>query len=59
MNFLTQKTVCKLWKCLHFPISEDCHVKFRNLQISKILNTDGNTIFLIPVTVMCMSLRYT
>ena len=34
-------------------------VKFRNLQISKVLNTDTNRIFPIPFKVMCISLRYT
>ena len=34
-------------------------VKFRNLQISKILNTDTNKIFPIPFKVMYISLRYT
>ena len=34
-------------------------VKFRNLKISKVLNTDTNRIFLIPFKVMYISLRYT
>ena len=34
-------------------------VKFRNLQISKILNTNTNRIFPIPFKVMYISLRYT
>ena len=33
-------------------------VKFRNLQINKILNTDANRIFPIPFKVMYVSLRY-
>ena len=34
-------------------------VKFRDLQVSKILNTDTNTIFPIASKVMYISLRYT
>ena len=34
-------------------------MKFRNLQIRKILNTDTNRIFPIPFKVMGISLRYT
>ena len=33
-------------------------VKFRNLQIKKILNADANRIFPIPLKVMYISLRY-
>ena len=34
-------------------------VKFRNLQINKILKTDTNGIFPVPFKVMYISLRYT
>ena len=54
--FLTRKIECKLWKVQFFLVK--AAVKFRNLQISKILNTDTNRVFPIPFKVMYISLRY-
>ena len=53
-NFFTQKIECKLRKFLLKVV-----VKFRVLQISKILNTDTNKIFPIPFKLKYISLRYT
>ena len=55
ISFLTRKIVFKLWKKF---LSED-GVKFRNLQISKILTSDTNGKFPIPFKVMYICLRYT
>ena len=46
------------WK-LRAPASQVREIEFRNLQISKILNTDINRIFLIPFKVRYISLRCT
>ena len=55
INFLTQRIECKLSKLLLVKAA----VKFRVLQISKILNTDTNRIFPIPFKLKYISLRYT
>ena len=56
INFLTRKSVRKLWKVQIFLVIKA--VKFRNLQISNILTTDANIIFPIPFKVMYIYLRY-
>ena len=53
IKFLTQKIECELWKLL-----AKAAVKFRFLQISKILSTDTIRIFPIHFKLMYMSLRY-
>ena len=57
MNFLTQKIVSKLWRVWVFLVK--MAMKFKNLQISKFLNTETNRIFSISFKVMYISLRYT
>ena len=42
MNFLKRKNVCKLSRLMFLL---ETAIKFRNLQISNILNTDANRIF--------------
>ena len=49
--------VCVRLESLIFLVKKA--VKFRNLQIIRILNTDKNRIFPIPFKVMYISLRYT
>ena len=56
VNFFLGKIVCYFWKVYFFV---KMAVKFRNLQISIILNTDTNRIFPISFKFRHISLRYT
>ena len=50
INFLTRKNVCKLWNfLLLFFFLVEADVKFRNLEISKILNSNINRMFSISI----------
>ena len=57
VNFPTRKIDREL--CLESFFLVETAVKFRSLQISKILNTDTNRIFPVPFKVMYTSLSYT
>ena len=57
MDFLTRKIVYKYCNIGKFNFFSEGGCKFRDLQISKILNTDTNIFFPIPAKVMYLFLR--